>query len=354
MRRRVLWGSAALAVVALAALAWFMFQRHQRLVAPRLGDPLAGVPVPPPPAPSVDARERVWIDTDAGCGLGRHVDVDDCYALAMALTAPELDVRGIGTVFGNVPLAAADSVTRELVALVRARDGAAPTVHRGAAGPGTGATAASRALQAELARGPLVILGFGPLTNVAAALQGRPELARNVRRVVFVAGKRRGQWMHPGYDHFITFSDFNVAQDPRAAERVLRAPVPVALVPFEAALHTTLSPPEVDSIARAGAVGAWLRARSGGWMAFWREEAGRDGFVPFDNAAVAYVLRPGLLECVRVRARLQRSPPWFGIGRPAELVVRTDGTRGTPVAYCGRVRAGFDAFLMARLTAAGR
>lgn len=338
----------------LAGAGVFMFQRHQRLVAPRLGDPLEGRPVASPPAPSPSARVRVWIETDAGCGLGRHVDVDDCYALAMALAAPELDVRGIGTVFGNVELAAADSVTRDLVALVRARDGDTPPVYRGAARPGPDATAASAALAAELARGPLVILGFGPLTNVAAALGTRPDLARNVRNLVFVGGKRDGQWMHPGYDHFITFSDFNVARDPRAVEQLLRAQVRVTLVPFEAALHTTLSPAEVDSIARAGTVGAWLRARSGGWMRFWREEAGRDGFVPFDNAAVAYVLQPRLLECVEVRARLQTSPPWFGIGRPTELIVRTGRVRGAPAAYCGRMRAGFDAFLITRLTAGAR
>lgn len=342
----------------LGGAAVFMFQRHQRLVAPRLGDPLEGRAAAAPPAPSSSAPARVWIETDAGCGLGRHVDVDDCYALAMALAAPELDVRGIGTVFGNVELAAADSVTRDLVALVH-RDGGAPPVHRGAARPGTDATDASAALAAELARGPLVILGFGPLTNVAAALHARPDLARpdlarNVRDVVFVGGKRAGQWMHPGYDHFITFSDFNVAKDPGAVEQILRARVRVTLVPFEAALHSTLSPAEVDSIARAGRVGAWLRARSGGWMRFWREEAGRDGFVPFDNAAVAYVLKPRLLECVEVRARLQTSPPWFGIGWPTELIVRTGEARGAPAAYCGRMRPGFDAFLIARLTAASR
>jgi pyrimidine-specific ribonucleoside hydrolase len=354
VRRRLLWGAAVVLAIVAAATAWFLFQRHQRLVAPRIGAPLEGRRVASPPAPAPDAPLRVWIDTDAGCGLGRHVDVDDCYALAMALAAPELDVRGIGTVFGNVPLAAADSVTRELVVRVHARDGDAPPIHRGAAQPGTGATAASEALAAELARGPLVVLAFGPATNVAAALAAHPERARNVRQVVFVGGKRAGQWMHPGYDHFITFSDFNVAKDPRAVEQVLGARVPVVLVPFEAALRTTLSPADVDAIARAGQVGAWLRARSGGWMAFWREQAGRDGFVPFDGAAVAYVLRPSLLECVEVRARLERSPPWFGIGRPTELIVRTGGTRGTPVAYCGRVGAGFDPFLMSRLTAAGR
>jgi inosine-uridine nucleoside N-ribohydrolase len=265
-----------------------------------------------------------------------------------------LDARGIGTVFGNVELAAADSVTRELVARVRGGGRPTPPVHRGAARPGRGVTAASAALARELERGPLTVLGLGPLTNVAAALTARPELARNLAGVVLVGGKRSGQWMHPGYDHFITFSDFNVAKDPRAVERLLELQVHVALAPFEAALRVSLSPVDLDSIARAGEFGGWLQARSGAWLEFWREAAGRDGFVPFDNVAVAYVLAPHLLECVEAYARLERPLPipWFGIGRPEELVVHTGPRRGRPVHYCGRVRDGFAAWLTSRLVAA--
>ncbi len=46
--------------------------------------------------------EPVWIDTDPACGLKSSDDVDDCWAIAQALTSPELEVVGIGTVFGNV------------------------------------------------------------------------------------------------------------------------------------------------------------------------------------------------------------------------------------------------------------
>lgn len=77
-----------MAMLVLAAGALFTFRRHERLVAPHLGAPLDGPAVASPPAPSAAAPVRVWIETDAGCGLGRHVDVDDCYALATALAAP--------------------------------------------------------------------------------------------------------------------------------------------------------------------------------------------------------------------------------------------------------------------------
>jgi purine nucleosidase len=337
----------AVSLVLVGAAGWFVLRSHDRLVSPRLGEPLRGPALPPEAPPSPAAPSRVWIETDAGCGLGRHVDVDDCFALVMALAAPELDVRGIGTVAGNVELAEADSVTRELVGCFH-RAPRPPQVWRGAL--------ASRALAAELERGPLTILALGPLTNVAAALQARPELAGRVAELVLVGGRRPGQWMHPGYDHLVTFSDFNVATDPAAAGAILRAAVPLTLVPFEAALATTLSAAELDLIARRGEAGAWLRARSGQWLGFWRDQIGRDGFVPFDNAAVMYLLRPALLECVAGYGRLERSLPlpWFGIGRPRELMVASEPGLGRAVRYCGRTRDGFDAALMERLgTAAG-
>ncbi len=42
--------------------------------------------------------EPVWIDTDPACGISRTSDVDDCWALHLALRSPELEIRGISTV----------------------------------------------------------------------------------------------------------------------------------------------------------------------------------------------------------------------------------------------------------------
>lgn len=47
-------------------------------------------------------------------------------------------------------------------------------------------------LRQALAEGPLTVLALGPLTNVATALEGQPDLAGNLQRVVAVMGQRRG------------------------------------------------------------------------------------------------------------------------------------------------------------------
>ncbi|HTS09374.1 MAG TPA: nucleoside hydrolase, partial [Candidatus Eisenbacteria bacterium] len=46
------------------------------------------------------AREKVIIDTDIGD------DVDDAFALALAVKSPELDVLGVTTTFGETELRA--------------------------------------------------------------------------------------------------------------------------------------------------------------------------------------------------------------------------------------------------------
>lgn len=347
-------GTAACLLLVALFLHFLRERRQGELVARHLGEPLAGHGTTPEPAPSAETPRAVWIDTDAACGLGRHVDVDDCFAIAVALAAPELDVRGIGTVFGNAPLPGTDSVARELVSMAASGRGTACPVYRGAAHPTLQSTHASDALAYELARHPLTIIALGPLTNVAAVLDAHPELARRIAEVVFVGGKRAGQWMHPGYDHFLTFSDFNVAQDPAAAARVLASGVPVVLLPFEAALEVTVTPADLRMMGAQGPLGRWLRDRSGEWMAFWRREGGRTGFVPFDDAAVLRVIRPELLRCIPVRGTLETSPPWFGIGMPTELVVRDPAGRPSGLRYCRRADPAFDAFLGERLRAAAR
>jgi hypothetical protein len=50
--------------------------------------------------------------------------------------------------------------------------------------------------------------------------------------------------------------------------------------------------------------------RSRAWLAFWRSEAGRDGFYPFDLMAAARVRDPTHFGCARVTA-------WVGIGGTA-------------------------------------
>ena len=62
---------------------------------------VVGAMTPIQAAQTGSGRIPVWIDTDPSCGEGLGHDVDDCLALIQALNSPEIEIVGIGTVFGN-------------------------------------------------------------------------------------------------------------------------------------------------------------------------------------------------------------------------------------------------------------
>ena len=148
-----------------------------------------------------------YLDCDTG--------IDDALALAYLLASPQADLRGIGTVSGNVSAAVGARNTLDLLQLaghahipvaLGAHDpqagtfhGGAPHVH-GANGigevsleaadaelvPGTAAEMLVRLAHEH--PGQLRILAVGPLTNIAEALRLDPELPRLVQDITIMGG----------------------------------------------------------------------------------------------------------------------------------------------------------------------
>jgi len=180
------------------------------------------------------------IDTDTAS--------DDAVALIMALRSPQVRVLAITTVAGNV---AVQQSTRN--ALYTAElCGADVPVFMGAEKPlnrahesahwfhgrdGLGDHSyprprrapekqhAAEAIIATIESNPgLVLVTLGPLTNVARALQRKPEIAAKVSRCVVMGGA-------PCCEGNVTpAAEYNMWCDPEAARIVLRSGLPVELV----------------------------------------------------------------------------------------------------------------------------
>ena len=317
--------------------------------------------------PPVELPRRVWIDTDAACGRGRTTDPDDCLAILLLAHAPGLKLAGISTVHGNAPGPVTDSIARALVA----RLGGGVSVYRGAAEPlgdDPPPTAAADRLRRALEAGPLTIVALGPLTNVAAALGAAGASRNNVARIVAVMGRRPGHLFHPAegagggilFGHGPVFTDFNFAQDRAAAAWLVGSGLPVTLVPYEGARQVTLGEADLDALARASAAGAWVAARARGWLEYWREDVGREGFYPFDLVGAGYAVQPSLFDCADVVARVGKDRRlWGWLGAPPALLVGpetgpadTPGAKGT-VRYCPRLRPALSGWLMEVLTSTG-
>ncbi|MDE0350088.1 MAG: nucleoside hydrolase [Gammaproteobacteria bacterium] len=233
------------------------------------------------------------IDTDVALGVeheGRPRDVDDAYAIVAALNAPDIDVLGITTVFGNAPLALADPIAREIVAL----KGRSVPVATGAAEPlsaNRGETNDAVEFMADvLARQPAHIAAIGPLTNLGVLAQRYPEHLADAVSVVIVGGRSVGNrfFLHGKGP----VNDFNVEQDIDAARALLEQGVPVTMAGFELTSQVSLGARDLERL-RPSTVREHFLPRTRLWLDYWRRTfPGETGFHPWDSAAIDWLLHP--------------------------------------------------------------
>ncbi len=138
--------------------------------------------------------QKVIIDTDIGD------DIDDAFALALALESPELKVLGVTTTFGNTEMRAR-LVDRYLQAVGRSdipvfagpmtkTDNAMTQAAYAKRAPekrfGDGAEFILR--EAREHPGEITLIGIGPLFTVEAAIERDPAAFKKLKRVVIMGG----------------------------------------------------------------------------------------------------------------------------------------------------------------------
>lgn len=188
------------------------------------------------PAPA----EKIIIDTDIGD------DIDDAFAVALALRSPEVRILGITTAFGDTE-GRAKIVDRFLaeagredipVAVGRAtpvpKDGPQlPQRRYGELGhfARTSHAKAVDFLLDEIRRHPneITLIGIGPLVNVGDAIDRDPATFRKLKRVVIMGGSVTD-----------TSPEWNIRNDPVAAQKLLASGVPVFIMPLEATVNLRL------------------------------------------------------------------------------------------------------------------
>jgi pyrimidine-specific ribonucleoside hydrolase len=305
------------------------------------------------------------IDTDPG--------IDDALALLLALASPEVDLRLVTTVHGNVDLArTTDNALRVLhlagrsdvpvaagarASLVVAQAERVGHGH-GEAGlggvllPPSPAAVDPRPAVVALAEllmtspEPVTVAAIGPLTNIALLLAVYPEAVARIGRLVVMGGSAaRG-------GNVTAAAEFNVWADPEAAAVVFRAGLPTVMVGLDVTLPTVLTEAGIARFAAAGPVGAQAAAILQQYLEHARGSYGTDGVVVHDALAVTEAIVPGVLGTVRRDVVVDTGP---GAGRGQTLVDRrAPSVAGTAVDVAERVdsQAAVE-FLVERLTAFG-
>jgi pyrimidine-specific ribonucleoside hydrolase len=253
----------------------------------------------------------VALDVDTG--------VDDALALLCAIRSPEITVRAVTCVAGNVPVDQAVTNTLKVLDIAGAADVPVARGHErplsrdgipfrgihGADGladlgldwrPRTPAAVHAVELLRDIADSggePVTILGLGPLTNIADLLRTHPESAARLSRIVYVGGVPCQR--EP--------ADFNRRFDPEAAAIVTASGLPVLSFGMDVFFDIELSAEDVSRLSTSPDPAARL---AGSLM---RHQLGRHGYrsaTVGDAGAVLCVLEPSGSRTTPVGGELAR------------------------------------------------
>jgi purine nucleosidase len=270
------------------------------------------------------AVHKIIIDCDPG--------IDDALALVFAHGHPELELRGITTVAGNVGL---DQTTANAL---RVRDFAGmrdvpvtagcpvplqrPALHArqvhgdsglGAAslpaassGPARGHAVDFLADAVGAEPGQVTLIAIGPLTNIALALRRYPQLVSQVRDFVIMGGSA-------GRGNVTPAAEFNIAADPEAAAIVFGAGWTVTMVGLDVTLQARATAAVRARMRGLGRLADDLLLPSLAGYTNVGHGPGpghADGPPVHDVCAVARVAAPGLITCVPARVEVETAGRW--------------------------------------------
>ncbi len=193
-------------------------------------------------AQSAAPPEKIIIDTDIGD------DVDDAFAVALALRSPEVQILGITTVFGDTELRARllDRLLGEAgrqdipVAMGTPTNAKTSFSQRRYAEGGHFARAVHPQAvpfvldQIRRHPGEITLVCIGPLVNVGALIDEDVATFRKLRRVVLMGGSIERGYGDLGYSKpHGPDAEWNIKNDPRSARKLLESGVPVFMMPLD-------------------------------------------------------------------------------------------------------------------------
>jgi len=196
------------------------------------------------PASRPNAAEKIIIDTDIGD------DIDDAFAVGLALQSPEFQILGISSAWRDTQLRAR-LLSRFLQETGRTD---IPIALGIATHPVTKAGAFTQARYAEggptnqnypsavdflleqirLHPGEITLLAIGPETNLGAAIDRDPATFRKLKRIVLMGGS-----VYRGYSQFNYGKthgpdpEWNIICDIHAAQKVFTSGVPLYVMPLD-------------------------------------------------------------------------------------------------------------------------
>jgi inosine-uridine nucleoside N-ribohydrolase len=196
-----------------------------------------------PSLPEKALPEKVIIDTDIGD------DIDDAFAVALALRSPELQILGITTTFGDTETRA-KLLDRFLAEVGR------PEIPVAAGAPSPPKSTLTQRRYAESGHfakpshpdavaflldqirrypGQITLIAIGPLMNVGAAIDKDPATFRKLKRVILMGGSIKRGYGDVGFGApQPPQPEWNILNDIPSARKLFVAGVPLFVMPLDA------------------------------------------------------------------------------------------------------------------------
>jgi len=196
------------------------------------------------PASRVKAVDRIIIDTDIGN------DIDDAFAVGLALHSPEFQILGISSAWGDTHLRSRllSRLLRETgrtdipvaMGITKHPPGKLDTLSQAAYAEGGPADQnypkAVDFLLDQIRRHPdeITLIAIGPETNLGAAIDRDAATFRKLKRIVLMGGS-----VYRGYSQFNYGKthgpdpEWNIICDIQAAQKVFTSGVPLYVMPLD-------------------------------------------------------------------------------------------------------------------------
>jgi len=268
--------------------------------------------------------EKIIIDCDPG--------QDDAVALFLALASQdELDIQGITTVAGNVPLALTERNARIICEIADCEDipvyagcprpmmielVTAENVHGSTGIDGIDIFKPKKEIENKHAvdfiidslkgaeKDSITLVPMGPLTNIAMSIIKDPTILRNIKQIVLMGGAMREA------GNLSASAEFNMRVDPHAAAKVFNCGKPIIVMSLDVTHKVLTSKERVKIIENIGNNVASATADMLKFFARYdSNKYGKDGAPLHDPCTIAWLLQPDLFEGKECNVRIETCSP---------------------------------------------
>ena len=264
-------------------------------------------------------RKKIIIDTDPG--------QDDAVAILLALASPELEILGITTVAGNVPLnlttknalIITEMAGREDINVYAGCDSplsrpliTAENVHGATGLDGPELINPTKKVKEDHAvdfiiktlrdhtPNTVTLCPLGPLTNIATAFKKAPDIISRVKQVVLMGGA----YFEVG--NVTPTAEFNIFVDPEAASYVFNLGLDLVIMPLDVTHKALTTPERIDKFSKLNTkCGTFVAEMTAFFERFDKDKYGTEGAPLHDPCVIAYLLNPEIFSGRRINVEIE-------------------------------------------------